>query len=96
MPRLLRDLVEQRVAAQPDMVLAGRRPELSPDDPDVIVCGAGSRDLLAHRAHLKVLGIDEAGRTCLYELREHTVLIAGNVSPEQIVDAIREHAGRRA
>ena len=61
----------------------GARPELSPDDPDVVVCGAGGRDLLARRAHLKVLGIDEGGRACLYELREHTVLIAGTCRPSR-------------
>jgi hypothetical protein len=94
MPQLLRDLVEQRIAAQPDMELGGRVPEPSADDPDVIVSGSGS-GLLAVRARPKVLGIDDSGRACLYELREHAVPI-GDVSPDQVVDAIRAHAGSGA
>ena len=95
LPQLLRDLVEQRVAAQPDMELGGRLAEPSADDPDVVVCGGAGHGLLAGRTRLKVLGIDEGGRACLYELREHAVPI-GEVSPDQVVDAIRAHAGSRA
>jgi hypothetical protein len=95
MPQLLRDLVEQRIAEQPDMVLGGRLADLPADAPDVIVCGEGCHELLARRAGPRVLRIDEVGRASMHELREHTKPI-GDVSPAQVVDAIRALAARGA
>jgi hypothetical protein len=98
MPRLLRELIELAVRAQPDMELV----DADSPPPDFVVCGVPSaqspsagRSLLAERARVRVLELDpDAGRASLYELHEHAHEI-GEVSPAEIVDKIRS-AARRA
>ena len=97
MPRLVRELIELELRAQPDMVVVG-------DDgsaPNFVVCGALSkhelsagRSLLAERARVRVLELDpDAGSASLFELEERERPI-GEVSPAEIVGTIRAAAGR--
>jgi hypothetical protein len=99
MPRLVRELIEVALRAQPDMVVVA-------DEgcaPDFVVCGTPSerapsagRSLLAERARVRVLEVDpDAGSASLFELEEHEHPI-GEVSPAQIVDTIRAAAQRHA
>src|SRR4051794_21352113 len=102
MPRLVRDMIERTITAQPDMegvvdedgveeLGAGRA-----SAPDFVVCGLDfpwlpdeCRELLEEQPRAKVLGIDAAGgHAYLYELRPQRVAI-GEVSPDDIVQAIR-------
>jgi DNA-binding NarL/FixJ family response regulator len=102
MPRLVREMIERTIKAQPDMeVLVDARAveDIGADGasaPDFVVCGLDFpwlpdqyRTLLEEQPHAKVLGIDAAGgHAYLYELRPQRVAI-GEVSPDDIVEAIR-------
>lgn len=102
MPRLVRDMIERTIKAQPDMeVIVDEHgvDGLGGDGgsaPDFVVCGLDFpwlpdefRTLLEEQPRAKVLGIDAAGgHAYLYELRPQRVAI-GEVSPEDIVEAIR-------
>jgi hypothetical protein len=95
LPRLLRELIEVAICAQPDM-------EIVDDDsppPDFIVCSVPSdqhssvgRSALATRASVRVLELDaDAGRASMYSLCKEEL---GDVSPDEIVDTIRAAARR--
>jgi DNA-binding NarL/FixJ family response regulator len=102
MPRILRDIVAQLIAEQPDMRVVGTFADdialdaLADLEPDVIVLGsdgAGTpalcRGLVQQRPALKVLAVQMDGRrTWLYEMRPHQTLI-GEISPATLLDTIR-------
>jgi DNA-binding NarL/FixJ family response regulator len=102
MPRILRDIVSQLVAEQPDMRVVGAfADDVGPDtltelQPDVLVLGSGGgnvpalcRALVQRRPALKVLAVEMDGRrTWLYEMRPHQTLI-GEISPTALLDTIR-------
>src|SRR5262249_8659772 len=94
LPRLVQELIEVAVAAEPDMeIVDGDSPP-----PHFIVCPVPSaqrssvaRSLLATRARVGVLDLDaEAGRSSMFSLWEEDL---GEVSPAEIVQMIRA-AGR--
>lgn len=109
LPGMLRDLVQQTIAAQRDMVLV-ERPEAADDlgaaaealGAHVVVVQAPSANELSgldaalyRRPRLKVLGITRDGRsTFLRELCARSVPI-GNVGPGELADAIRRAVGER-
>ena len=99
MPRILREIIEQAVADEPDMEIvegdAGPLLEaVEASKADFVIAGA-DYDLgevarvLAERPRLRVLAVSGVGREAfLYELRP-TRTPLGEVSPRTIVDAIR-------
>jgi DNA-binding NarL/FixJ family response regulator len=108
LPQLVQGLLDGTLARQPDMTVVGRAATSAgmadaarATHPQFVVVGLhGSelpqacRDLLAEQPRLRVLGIEaDAGRAHLYELRPERVDI-GEVSPADVVDAIRETAAR--
>ncbi len=103
MPRLLRDLVDAITSAEPDMVIAGEhldeadeRRALALIDTDILIAAESGTsradrwiDLLYEHPHLKVLVLEQTGRTAqLYELRPHRTPL-GEVSRAGLVNAIR-------
>jgi hypothetical protein len=104
LPQILRDVITDIVADQPDMELVGDLPENA--DPAMIedlggtfvAVGAGPsgelpdvcKGLLVRQAHgLRILGLSAEGRRgYLYELRPTEVAI-GDVSPERLLNVIR-------
>jgi len=95
LPRLVQELIEVAVAAQPDMEIV----DGDAAAPDFVVCPAPQaedssvgRCMLARRARVRVLELDpDAGRASIYELHEREL---GEVSPTEIVATIRAAAGR--
>jgi DNA-binding NarL/FixJ family response regulator len=103
---MLREIIERAVAGQPDMELVETLPHdqmrvetLMRTGTDVVISAGehGSdtvRQVLEELPRLKVLVVSGDGRdTALYELRP-TRTPLGEVSPQTIVDAIRD--ARRA
>lgn len=101
LPRMLREIVEQAVMAEPDMVIVrdpGENHSLSATvgrtGADFVILGRdGELDevdgLLETHPHLRVLAVAGDGREAfLYELRP-TRTPLGEISPRTIVDAIR-------
>lgn len=103
LPRMLQDLVQQAIAAQPDMVVVepleptleiGRAVESARADVVVVPSPSpaelrGIDDALFRQPRLKVIGITRDGRDVrLRELRPRTVQI-GNVGPQELADTIR-------
>jgi len=108
MPRLVRDMIERAVRAQSDMAVVGvigspRELVAAADQtrPHLVVVGLKNASLppeceavLAGQPELKVLGIEsEAGSALLYELAPRRQAI-GEVSPEEVVHAIRTAGAR--
>jgi DNA-binding NarL/FixJ family response regulator len=108
MPRLVRDLIERAIVAQPDMKLLGVLD--SPREmvaaarvgrPDFVVVGLKDKllphecqQLLAEHPAVRLLGVEAvAGEAHLYELRPYREAL-GEVSPADIVSAIRGAARR--
>jgi DNA-binding NarL/FixJ family response regulator len=100
---LVGGLIESAAARTHDLAVVGRTPSLDElhdvaraTNPDVVVVGLhdvklpqACLDLLLKHPRMKVLGIEEHdGRARLYELRPEQVEI-GDVSPNEIVEAIR-------
>jgi DNA-binding NarL/FixJ family response regulator len=99
MPQLLREIIRSVVVAEADLELVAEVNDArSLDDaiprhaPDVVIGRSTSRDierLLRDRPRLKVLQLDDAGRsTVLYELRPQRTAL-GEVSPARLLKAIR-------
>ena len=103
MPRLLREIVETMVAAQPDMIVAGqvKRSESVAAAArrvraDIVVLGDSLREhgevprrMLNEDPRLKLLAVAGDGRQAmLYEMRLHQAVI-DDVSPGSLADAIR-------
>jgi DNA-binding NarL/FixJ family response regulator len=100
LPRIMREIIERAVADQPDMEIVGELPAstlpeaLDGAGVDVVISGtnydcASLRELLDERPRLKVLAVADDGRDAfLFELRP-TRTPLGEVSPQNIVDAIR-------
>lgn len=106
MPRLMRDIIEEALSAQPDMaivdvlespralVAAARRTR-----PEFVVIGVDGPELSPHCAALladqprvRVMGIEpRAGEAHLHDLRPHRVSL-GEVSPTELIAAIRAAA----
>jgi DNA-binding NarL/FixJ family response regulator len=106
MPRLLFDLVDALISAEPDMLIA--REHFQDTDLPTVVARAGADvvvvsdekntdsqrwiSLLYNAPQIKVLVLEDAGRTAmLYELRPHRTPL-GKVSMAGLVDAIRTAA----
>jgi DNA-binding NarL/FixJ family response regulator len=104
-PTMLRDILEQAISNQPDMevILEPVSPEHAPDDqqasPDVVVVdvsdsdpGKGARALLFRWPSSHALMIAAHGHKVLkYELQPRGVDL-GEMSPDQLVQAIRSAA----
>jgi DNA-binding NarL/FixJ family response regulator len=100
LPRIMREIIERAVADQPDMEIVGELPAstlpeaLDGAGVDVVISGtnydcASLRELLDERPRLKVLAVADDGRDAfLFELRPTRTRL-GEVSPQTIVDAIR-------
>jgi hypothetical protein len=103
MPRLLRDLVDAITSAEPDMIIVGEhfteadeRSALALIDADILIVSEGGESraerwlsLLYEHPKLKVLVLEQTGRTAqLYALRPHRTPL-GEVSRAGLVDAIR-------
>lgn len=109
MPRIPRELIARAVAAQPDMVVVGSTADL--DDlsvaahaaaPEFVIVGVADGELpppaerfLDEQAQTKVLGVEaQDGTAYLYELRPRRAPL-GEVSPADVVAAIRRAAAER-
>ena len=110
MPRMLREIVNQSVSAQPDMEVvaehaahasmlsAARRSRAN-----VVIVGDDGAEidercerLALRHPDVGVLALSVDGRqTVLYELRPYRVPL-GELSPQQLVDAIRDAVQSRA
>jgi DNA-binding NarL/FixJ family response regulator len=101
-PTMLRDILELAISNQPDMevILEPVRPEHAPDDqPEVVVVdasdwdpGEGARALLCRWPSSRALMIAAHGQKVLkYELQPRGVDL-GEMSPDQLVQAIRSAA----
>ena len=100
-PTMLRDILEQAISSQPDMVvvLEPAMPDPQPADaapPHVVVVNVsdsdpaeGARELLSRWPDSHALMIAEHGHQVLkYDLQPRRVDL-GDMSPEQLVQAIR-------
>ena len=109
MPRIPRELIERALAAEPDMEIVGSTPDLEklPDaaaasDPEFVILGLVDEQLpppaeryLDEHARLKLLGVEaHEGTAFLYELRPERAAL-GEVSPADVVAAIRSAAAPR-
>jgi DNA-binding NarL/FixJ family response regulator len=109
MPRMLRELVGAAVTEAPDISLVGDvdagdeiAASLDRTDADVLIVSvpderarASFEPLLYRNPRLTLLTIGANGRSvALHELRPHTVTL-GDVSPTELVAAIRESARAR-
>jgi DNA-binding NarL/FixJ family response regulator len=107
---MLRDLVGAAVGAASDMALVGSTNAEEPvaasverTDADVLIVGvpdglgtSALEALLYDRPRLTLLTIGANGRaTALHELRPHTVAL-GDVSPSELLEAIRASRHSRA
>jgi DNA-binding NarL/FixJ family response regulator len=103
-PTMLRDILAQAIAREPDMEVIPEPVAVPPRDeqlgsPDVIVVGTsdaapaeGARALLARWPHSRVLVITARGHRVLrYELLPRGVDL-GELSPAQLAEAIRAAA----
>lgn len=99
MPRILREIIEQAVADEPDMEIVDAgdvplREAVESSKADFVIAGADYNfaevaRVLDERPRLRVLAVAGDGREAfLYELRP-TRTPLGEVSPRTIVDAIR-------
>src|SRR5262245_30916114 len=109
MSGMLRDIVTASIAAQPDMEIVGAvaasdrlASAAEVEQPDVVILlqkspegGTDYWSLLFARPRMKVFAISDTGRDMsLYELQPHELAFA-DVSPLDLVAAIREAlAGR--
>jgi chemotaxis response regulator CheB len=103
MPRLMRDIVEAELLAQPDMTLvgvsdttAGLVDEIRDSAPDFLLIGADHdcavQTLLENRPFMRVLEIEpHAADAHLYELRPRRIDL-GEVSAADLVTTIRSTA----
>jgi len=108
---MLRDIITDAIAAQPDMEIVGRReaatglPETAEStNADIVVLArdgiaeedAGFDDVLYGRTRRRVLQIFDQGRYgSLHELRPCQVPL-GEMSPPRLLEAIRGSVGRTA
>jgi hypothetical protein len=103
MPKLLRDLLEHTLAAEPDMVVLATEPEVDAladaareTDADVVIVGledgelpVQARELLAGHDRTMVVGVEAVdGEAVLYELRPERTSI-GTATPTALATAIR-------
>ena len=110
MPRMMRELVGAAVSDAPDITLVGSAQSGEPlaasldrTTADVLIVGVPEEGfswnvdtLLYEHPRLTLLMIGEDGRsTALHELRPHTLAL-GEVSPTELVDAIRASARAKA
>ncbi len=107
---MLRDIIERLLAPEEDIEVVGevtQREALLATagrlHPDVVILGVQDEQLpdvasalFADHPSMRLLGVSGNGRTAfLYEMRPHRVPL-GEVSPEELVRAIRERARRAA
>ena len=101
LPRMTREIIEQAVGGEPDMVIVDGHADhdslpnaVAGSEPDFVISGrdyefAEVCAVLDERPRLRVLVVVEDGREAtLYELRP-TRTPLGEVSPRTIVEAIR-------
>ncbi len=100
---MLRDTFTQLVAGQPDMEFVGDLADplslllaAGQTRPDAVIVRLQDSEfpgicshLLSEHPHIKVVGVTADGRSaCLYELRPQKMSL-GEVSPPEVLDAIR-------
>lgn len=109
MPRMLREIIREVVSPQPDMEVAGEfaaahslLEAVERTQADFVITGTGDAELadvgrvLREWPRLKVLAVAADGRqTYLYELRPQKVHL-GEVSPQNLLDALRSAARESA
>src|SRR5262245_42236892 len=99
MPQLLREIIRSVVVAEADLELVAELSDarllgeaVPRHAPDVVIGHSTPADierLLRDRPRLKVLQVDDTGRsTVLYELKPHRTAL-GEVSPARLLSAIR-------
>jgi DNA-binding NarL/FixJ family response regulator len=106
MPRLLRDLIEHAIAAQPGLRVVGAEADVDAlgratreTDAEFVIVGlehgelpSSAQAFLDERTRAKVLGVEaEDGSAVLYELKPRRVPI-GRVTPDELAAAIRDAA----
>ena len=109
MPRIPRELIERAVAAEADMLIVGSEPDLdelpaaaAASRPEFVIVGLVDESLpppaeryLDEHARLKLLGVEaHDGTAFLYVLRPERAPL-GEVSPADVVAAIRKAAAPR-
>ncbi len=106
MPQMLREILEETFARQPDMAVVGPgaagplREVVDRYAPDVVVVGREGRDwvgrhvdLFRHRPRLRLLVIRNDGSTAaLHELRIRRCPVP-DLSPDAVVAAVRQSWG---
>lgn len=109
MPPLLREIVRETVAREPDLEVvreheagADLRAAVDQDDPDFLIVGSEEAtettvgSLIAAGRRLRALEVRSDGReSVLYEFRPHRVLL-GEISPDTLLQTIRTPPGRDA
>ena len=105
MPRILREIIRQSLAVEPDMQIVGEftgsvslLPAVDQSGADFVIVGVDAmkvedvRFVLQERPHIKILAIGGDGKSAaLYELRPNKVSL-GEVSPDSLVQVIRNAA----
>jgi DNA-binding NarL/FixJ family response regulator len=104
--RLLHDIVREAVATQPDMKVVGDSHNgqelhhmLAAGDVDLVIVGAHQSEdissvasILYASPQVKLLAIEDNGRTAtIYRLRPHQLSL-GEMSPQELLAAIRTEA----
>jgi chemotaxis response regulator CheB len=108
MPRLVRDMIERAIVAEPDMALSAvlESPRqlaqvARAERPHFVILGITGktlptecREMLSEQPTIRLLGIEAtAGDGHLYELRPHREPL-GEITPSHVVAAIRAAAQR--
>ncbi len=100
MPPLLRDIVRDAIAREPDLdvvaehEVARLREAVEQDEPDFVIVGTDAasetvRSVVADRCRVRALEVQSDGKeSVLYELRPHRVPL-GEISPATLVQTIR-------
>jgi hypothetical protein len=100
MPPLLRDIIRDAIAREPDLdvvaerEVAGLREVVELDEPDFLIVGPGEasetvRSVVGSGCGIRALEVHSDGKeSVLYELRPHRVSL-GEISPHMLVQTIR-------
>ena len=100
MPPLLRDIIRDAIAREPDLDVvaecgvAGLREVVERDEPDFVIVGPGAtsetvRSVVGAGCGMRALEVRSDGKeSVLYELRPHRVSL-GEISPDMLVETIR-------
>jgi len=100
MPPLMRDIIRDAIAREPDLDVvaereaAGLSEAVEREEPDFVIVGPGAgsqtvRAVVGAGSGIRALEVHSDGKeSVLYELRPHRVSL-GEISPEMLVQTIR-------